>query len=68
MDEVAAAYAALEVRPGADFDTVRKAYRTLMRKYHPDRHTSSPDKQKTATEIAQRLTEAYKLLEKRLRR
>lgn len=63
------AYAALEVPPGSDFETVRRAYRTLMRKYHPDRHTSSsPAKQKAANEVAQRLTESYKLLEKTLRR
>lgn len=62
------AYAALEVPPGSDFDTVRKAYRTLMRKYHPDRHAGSPEKQKAANELAQRLTESYKLLEKRLRK
>jgi DnaJ-domain-containing protein 1 len=61
------AYAALEVKPGADFATVRQAYRTLMRKYHPDHHTESPAKQRAANEVAQRLTEAYKLLEKRLR-
>ncbi len=62
------AYAALEVQPGADFVTVRQAYRTLMRKYHPDHHTESPAKQRAANEVAQRLTEAYKVLEKRLRK
>jgi DnaJ-domain-containing protein 1 len=62
------AYAALEVQPGSDFETVRRAYRTLMRKYHPDLHTSTPEKQKAANEIAQKLTDSYKLLEKRLRR
>jgi DnaJ-domain-containing protein 1 len=62
------AYAALEVPAGADFETVRKAYRTLMRKYHPDHHTESPSKQRAANEVAQRLTEAYKLLEKKLRK
>lgn len=67
VNEVARAYAALEVPAGSDFATVRKAYRTMMRKYHPDRHTATPDKQKAANEVAQRLTEAYKLLEKRLR-
>jgi len=61
------AYAALEVPAGSDFDTVRKSYRRLMRKYHPDLHTSSPDNQKAANDLAQRLTEAYKLLEKQLR-
>jgi DnaJ-domain-containing protein 1 len=62
------AYAALEVPPGSDFETVRRAYRAQMRKYHPDLHTSTPEKQKAANEIAQRLTDSYKLLEKRLRR
>jgi len=62
------AYAALEVPPGSDFETVRRAYRTLMRKYHPDLHTSTPEKQKAANEIAQKLTDSYRLLEKRLRR
>jgi DnaJ-domain-containing protein 1 len=62
------AYAALEVNVGADFVTVRKAYRGLMRKYHPDHHTESAEKQRAANEVAQRLTEAYKLLEKTLRK
>jgi len=65
---VQSAYAALEVPIGSDFETVRKAYRTLMRKYHPDHHTATPEKQRDANKVAQRLTEAYKLLEARLRR
>jgi DnaJ-domain-containing protein 1 len=67
-DELRRAYASLEVPPGSDFETVRKAYRTLMRKYHPDRHAQTPEKQKSATELAQKLTQAYKLLEKQLRK
>ena len=67
-DEVRRAYAALEVPVGSNFDTVRKSYRTLMRKYHPDHHTGSPEKQKVATELAQKLTEAYATLERRLRK
>jgi DnaJ-domain-containing protein 1 len=62
------AYAALEVPPGSSFETVRHAYRTMMRKYHPDLHTSTPEKQKAANELAQKLTDSYKLLEKKLRR
>ena len=62
------AYAVLEVPVGSDFETVRKSYRTLMRKYHPDRHTQTPETQRAANEVAQRLTEAYKLLERRLRK
>jgi DnaJ-domain-containing protein 1 len=67
-DGVRRAYAALEVPVGSNFETVRKSYRTLMRKYHPDHHSGSPEKQRAATELTQKLTEAYKLLEKRLRR
>jgi DnaJ-domain-containing protein 1 len=62
------AYAALEIAPGSDFEAVRKAYRTLMRKYHPDLHNDRPENQKTANELTQKLTDAYKLLEKKLRR
>jgi DnaJ-domain-containing protein 1 len=62
------AYAALEVSPGSDFETVRKAYRRLMRKYHPDLHTASPEAQRAANDLAQKLTESYKLLEKQLRK
>jgi DnaJ-domain-containing protein 1 len=62
------AYAALEVPPGSDFETIRKAYRRLMRKYHPDLHRGSPEAQRAATDLAQRLTEAYKVLEKQTRR
>jgi DnaJ-domain-containing protein 1 len=62
------AYAALEIPPGSDFETVRKAYRRLMRKYHPDLHGGSPEAQRAANDLAQRLTESYKLLEKQTRR
>jgi DnaJ-domain-containing protein 1 len=67
-EELRRAYAALEVPFGADFQTVRSSYRALMRKYHPDRHAGSPDKQKAATEVAQKLTLAYRLIEKRSRK
>ena len=67
VDPIVKAYAALEVPNGSDFETVRKSYRALMRKYHPDRHTATPEKQKAANELAQKLTDAYKTLERRLR-
>jgi DnaJ-domain-containing protein 1 len=67
-DELRRAYAALEVPFGSDFATVRKSYRALMRKYHPDRHAGSPEKQKAATELAQKLSAAYQLVEQRSRK
>jgi DnaJ-domain-containing protein 1 len=67
-DAIRKAYAALEVPAGSDFETVRKSYRRLMRKYHPDLHASTPDKSRAATDLTQRRTQAYKTLEKHLRR
>lgn len=62
------AYAALEIPAGSDFEAVKRSYRRLMRKYHPDLNAGSPEKQKAATDLSQRLTEAYKTLEKHLRK
>jgi DnaJ-domain-containing protein 1 len=67
-DAIRKAYRDLEVAAGSDFETVRRSYRRLMRKYHPDLHAGSPDKQRDATNVAQRLTEAYKTLERHLRK
>jgi DnaJ-domain-containing protein 1 len=66
-DAIRKAYAALEVPAGSDFEIVRKSYRRLMRKYHPDLHVGTPDKNRAATDLTQRLTQAYKTLEKHLR-
>ena len=67
-DALRKAYAALEVPAGSDFETVRKAYRRLMRKYHPDLHGGTAEKQRAATDLTQRLTQAYKTIEKHVRR
>jgi DnaJ-domain-containing protein 1 len=67
-DALRKAYAALEVPAGSDFETVKKSYRRLMRKYHPDLHGGAPEKSRAATDLTQRLTQAYKTLEKQLRR
>ena len=67
-DAIRRAYASLEVPAGSDFETVRKSYRRLMRKYHPDLHGGTPEKSRAATDLTHRLTQAYKTLEKHLRR
>lgn len=56
---LASLYARLECPYGADLDTVRKQYRIMMRKYHPDVHSGSTEKQRLATELSQQLTAAY---------
>lgn len=62
------AYARLEVPVGSDWETVRRSYRQLMRRYHPDRHADDPERERLATKIAQNLTVSYDLLERHLNR
>lgn len=59
-------YAQLECPYGADLATVRRHYRGLMRKYHPDVHHQNAEKHRLATELSQRLTSAYNELRRTL--
>lgn len=52
-------YRILEVDQGADLKTVRRGYRKQLLQYHPDRYASDPEKQKAATEVTRKLTDAY---------
>lgn len=58
-------YKTLGLKPGADSTQIKKSYRALMRKYHPDLHTSDPKKQKAANELSLKITHAYKALTKK---
>jgi DnaJ-domain-containing protein 1 len=49
----------LEVPVGADFETIRKSYRRLMAKYHPDKYASDPEKYAAATEVTRKIAGAY---------
>ena len=53
-------YANLEVSYGADKETVKKSYRRLMKRYHPDRFSEDEEMQELATELSQELTRAYR--------
>jgi DnaJ-domain-containing protein 1 len=55
-------YANLELEPGASAEEVRRAYRALMQRYHPDRHRGDPARLEAATKLARSLTEAYEAL------
>jgi DnaJ-domain-containing protein 1 len=52
-------YRTLELEPGADLPTVRKAYRRLLKQYHPDKFAKDPDKYKAATEVTRNITAAH---------
>ena len=64
--QLAQYYANLELEPGATRDDIKKAYRDLMRKFHPDKFLDDPEKHRSATELAQSLTEAYRKLNEHL--
>jgi DnaJ-domain-containing protein 1 len=66
LNHIRTAYARLEVPFGSDLTTVRKAYRRLMFRYHPDRHVTDPECERLATQVSQGLTVSYSLLEKHL--
>ena len=57
-------YANLELPPGSSFEEVKRAYRRLLKKYHPDKHFGK-DVSEHAEKISQRLNEAYHYFEKK---
>jgi hypothetical protein len=61
-------YATLEVPYGAGLDEVKRSFRRLMRKYHPDLHVHDPVKHKAATELTMSLTQGFSELEAHLQR
>ncbi|UCF97165.1 MAG: J domain-containing protein [Spirochaetaceae bacterium] len=61
-------YATLEVSFAAPFTEVRKSYKRLLHKYHPDRFSGDGEKQALANEVTQRLNEAFARIEKRYRK
>lgn len=60
--QLAQFYANLELPVTATVDDVRRAYKEMMKKYHPDKHAGDPARHKAATELAQSLTRAYRAL------
>ncbi len=56
-------YANLELPFKAPMDEVKKAWKKLLLKYHPDKHADA-EKNKTATLLTQKLNEAYFYIEK----
>jgi DnaJ-domain-containing protein 1 len=61
-------YANLEVPFGSDIATVRRAYKRLVLRYHPDRHAGQPEKLRVATEITKRINESFERLRAYLER
>lgn len=51
-------YEVLGVRPGASQDEIKKAYRAMVKKYHPDNYTDHPLAE-LAKEKMQEINDAY---------
>lgn len=58
-------YEALELKEGASFAEIKKAYRKQMKIYHPDLYHNDPEKYKVAKEVSLKLNEAYTYFEKK---
>jgi DnaJ-class molecular chaperone len=61
--EVQEDYAALELPLGADRAALKDAYRSMMLRYHPDRHHDEPSKAHLANELTVRLRQSYERLD-----
>src|SRR6185295_11632380 len=60
--DVRRAYAVLELTPPVSADALRKQYRQLARRWHPDRHASDPAAQADATDRMRRINDAFRLV------
>lgn len=62
MDTHEACYKTLELAPGATFAEVKRAYRTLVKRWHPDRFAADAERQQQALERFYAITSAYATL------
>jgi len=58
-------YANLEVPFGADMSQVMASYKSLILKYHPDKHAGDPEEQKIALDITKRINQSYERIRSR---
>lgn len=56
-------YANLEIHDGASFDEIKQAYKSLLKKYHPDLHNKNPEDKINAEKITKKLNEALNYFE-----
>ncbi|WP_017304665.1 DnaJ domain-containing protein [Spirulina subsalsa] len=58
-------YEILEIPAGASPEEVKRAYRKLVKQWHPDQFAGFPEKQEQAEEQIKRINEAYEYLKAR---
>ena len=62
-DPLSKYYANLEIPVGSDRETIKFAWKKQMKKYHPDLHSSDPEKKQIAEELTRKLNQAYRTLD-----
>ncbi|MEA5578991.1 dynamin family protein [Anabaena sp. UHCC 0451] len=62
-DKIARAYQVLGLQPTASFAEVKQAYKTLVKKWHPDLFMNQPQMQKQVQEKMRLVNEAYNILD-----
>ena len=58
-------YKILELEYGSDFNSIKKAYKKLLKKYHPDLFQNKPEKLKSAQIVSKQINEAYTYFERK---
>ncbi len=59
------AFKALEIQPTKSFEQIKLAYKSLIKKYHPDKFHNEPEKYKSALELSQKINKSFDILEKK---
>ncbi len=57
--EIRKYYANLEIPYASNIETVTRAWKRLLKKYHPDLHSTDPDKLILAQELTKGINHAY---------
>jgi hypothetical protein len=63
MDDIDRYYEILELKSGASLEDLKRAYRDLVRVWHPDRFSHDPRLQQKAQEKLKEINEAYEKLQ-----
>jgi hypothetical protein len=58
-------YANLDVPFGADMEAVKRSYKTLMMRYHPDKFAGDPEKQRVALERTKKINQSFEKIRNR---
>ena len=57
-------YELLEVPFGAPFSQVKKGYKKMIARYHPDKHSDNQESLKRATDLSQKINGAFRRIER----